>query len=79
MKKLIILIGAWVILIAPLMSQSKPNKESKNKTERIDILMKHCFENGMYNGTVLVSEKGKVIYKNAFGYAHPVTRKPLNI
>jgi CubicO group peptidase (beta-lactamase class C family) len=32
----------------------------------------------MFNGTILVSEKGSVIYRNSFGYANPVTKEPLN-
>lgn len=77
MKKLATVIFALFILLLPVISQSKSVNETKTKHEEIDILMKHCYENGMFNGTILVSENGKVIYRNAFGYANLGTKEQL--
>src|SRR3712207_7516248 len=43
---------------------------AQGKAEKIDELMSlyHCF--GLFNGSVLVAENGKVIYKKGFGLAN---------
>ena len=38
--------------------------------EKIDSILTHYFEKGMFNGSVLVSKNGKTIYENGFGYAN---------
>ncbi|CAI2768169.1 serine hydrolase [Flavobacterium collinsii] len=53
------------------------NAEAQNKAAAIDNLMKHCSANGIFNGTILVSEDGKVIYKKAFGYLNNETKQKL--
>ncbi len=40
-----------------------------DKINRIDVLINKYAEEGNFNGSVLVSEKGKVIYKKGFGLA----------
>jgi CubicO group peptidase (beta-lactamase class C family) len=42
----------------------------QTRPERIDALMKLYQEYGQFDGTVLVAEKGKVIYKKGFGLAN---------
>ncbi|MBI9054499.1 MAG: beta-lactamase family protein [Bacteroidales bacterium] len=39
-------------------------------TERIDSVINNHFENGEFNGSALVTENGKAIYKNGFGYSN---------
>jgi CubicO group peptidase (beta-lactamase class C family) len=39
--------------------------------------MTYCYENNMFNGTILIANKGKVIYKNYFGYSDMTTMEPL--
>jgi CubicO group peptidase (beta-lactamase class C family) len=41
-----------------------------NKTDQIARLMEKYAEYGLFNGSVLVAEKGKVIYKKGFGWAN---------
>jgi CubicO group peptidase (beta-lactamase class C family) len=41
----------------------------ESDTKKIDQLIRAYHENGEFNGCVLVAQKGKVIYKKAFGYA----------
>lgn len=42
----------------------------QSKVEQIDKLMSKYQEYGKFNGTVLVADKGKVIYKKGFGFAN---------
>ncbi len=43
---------------------------AQTKIEKIDELIQSYIKNGSFNGALLVAEKGMVIYKKAFGYAH---------
>ncbi|MES2409858.1 MAG: serine hydrolase [Bacteroidota bacterium] len=43
---------------------------AQSKAEKIDQLMSKYAEYGQFNGTVLVAEQGKVIYKKGFGMAN---------
>jgi CubicO group peptidase (beta-lactamase class C family) len=43
---------------------------TEEKTAEIDALMAKYHEYGQFNGSVLVAEKGTVIYKKGFGYAN---------
>ena len=42
----------------------------ENSVEKIDEVIKTLYENEQFSGAVLVSVKGEVIYKKAFGYAN---------
>lgn len=48
------------------------------KNQKLDSLFKKLVENKEFNGNVLISEKGKIIYKNSFGYANEMTKEKLN-
>lgn len=39
------------------------------KAAHIDSFFTRYYKNGLFNGAVLFAEKGRIIYKNAFGYA----------
>ncbi len=43
---------------------------AQTKSDKIDKLMSQYSEYGQFNGSVLVAEKGKVIYKKGFGMAN---------
>ncbi len=58
---MIILIGNMTIGLMGVPAQ--------NKAGKIDRLITAYYQNGVFNGVVLVSEKGKVIYKKTFGVA----------
>lgn len=47
------------------------------KIKRIDSVLTYLHQYHLFNGTVLIGEKGKVLYKKAFGIAHPQTQQPL--
>jgi CubicO group peptidase (beta-lactamase class C family) len=69
MKKVIILFTSLLFILPSIFSQSAVG-ETQAKSKKIDALMKHCHEFGMFNGAILVSEKGNIIYRNAFGDAN---------
>ena len=52
----------------PLQAQSTNVNQSNSKADQIDSLMQQNFKDENFNGTILVSQQGKPIYKNAFGY-----------
>lgn len=62
MKKLLILV---LFLISAAMQMN-----GQSKKQRIDSLMRSYHRFNMFDGAVLVAENGKVIYKNAFGFAN---------
>ena len=69
---------AGILFILCILSTSCVEKEHL-KAKRIDTLMTYCFENGLFNGTILVSNKGKVIYEKAFGYSNIQSKELLTL
>jgi len=73
-KGLFIFLSALLLLYSPFgcsYFQKDPElKFSLDKVEEIDRVIKALYENGQFSGVVLVSVKGKVIYRNAVGYAN---------
>ena len=57
------------IFILFLLGCSTDNS-SRDKVSKIDELMTTVYENGQFNGSVLVAENGKVIYNKGFGLAN---------
>jgi CubicO group peptidase (beta-lactamase class C family) len=52
-------------------------QEQEQKAAKIDSLTKFYHEQGVFSGTVLVAEAGKVIYQEGFGYANVETKERL--
>jgi CubicO group peptidase (beta-lactamase class C family) len=52
------------LFVALLACKSNPGK---NKTEKIDYLIQQAFEDKEFIGSILVADKGQVIYKQSFG------------
>jgi CubicO group peptidase (beta-lactamase class C family) len=65
MMKLSIIRLLIFLFIAVSLSTGLANEHA----EKIDDLMQTYFNNGQFNGSILVSEGGKVIYKKGFGLA----------
>lgn len=42
---------------------------AQSKFQKVDSLITYCYENGLFNGTILLAENQNVFYKKAFGYA----------
>jgi len=51
--------------------------QQSKKLERIDSVLNYLHQRQLFNGTVLIGEKGKVLYRKAFGIANPQTLEPL--
>ena len=59
-----------LILLASAALLSLPQAFAADKAEQIDQLMRKYHEYGQFNGTVLVAEGGKVIFKQGYGMAN---------
>jgi CubicO group peptidase (beta-lactamase class C family) len=61
-----------IVLILSLFYLPKVQNKllAQDKAAKIDELMKKYHEYGQFNGSVLVAEKGKVIYKKGIGFAN---------
>lgn len=46
---------------------------------KIDSFFQSRYERGLFNGTVLFAQSGRVVYKNAFGFANFKTKDSLHI
>ena len=68
MKKLL-----FLLFLVPFISHAQPS----NKIARIDSVLTYLHQRQLFNGTVLIGEKGKVLYKKALGIADPKTQGPL--
>jgi CubicO group peptidase (beta-lactamase class C family) len=51
---------------------------TQNRIQKIDSLLTASYKSDLFNGSVLIAEKGKVIYKKSFGYSNESTREKLN-
>jgi len=69
MKKIIFTIAILNFLTS--FGQSK-------KIQNLDVLMKSSNENGIFNGNVIVSQNGKIIYQNEIGFTNYTKSKKLN-
>lgn len=52
------------------LDQTLQSSSSSNKVKAIDTLVRAFAEFGEFNGAILVSNQGKVVYKKGFGYAN---------
>lgn len=66
MKKTLLHILPVIIILA---CHNSDNDSKSGIANRIDSLMNYSYENGVFNGTVLVSQNNEIIYRNSFGYA----------
>lgn len=66
-----------IFLTFTILLTSLPHAVAQNKTAELDKLMNQAHASGVFNGTVLVAENGKVIYRKAFGYANKETKQLL--
>ena len=71
MKKILL------VLLPLIISSFVSPGQLKEKTNRIDSVLTYMYQQELFNGTVLVGEKGKVIYKKAFGSSDIHSNVPL--
>ncbi|ULQ52360.1 serine hydrolase [Flavihumibacter fluvii] len=74
MRKYLLLLVAHAITIFAL---AQPATFSSFQAGKLDSTLTYLYNTGRFNGTVLYAEKGKVVYKKAFGVADFRTGEPL--
>lgn len=70
-KKIITLLNLVILVNLSVQGQSK-------KLENLDLLMISANEIGIFNGNIIVSEKGKIIYQKELGFTDYSKSKKLN-
>ena len=78
MKKFSSLLIIFFILIVLPFTLQRCDFSKNEKTAKIEQLIDYCYNNGIFNGTILVAEHGKVIYNKAKGFANFETKERLN-
>ena len=69
MKKFFVLVAFTFWFTLGIDAQAPVAEKVISKTEQLQSLMDHCDQNGLFNGSILVADKGKVIFRDAFGYS----------
>ncbi|CAM3087510.1 serine hydrolase [Flavobacterium frigoris] len=77
MKKTIRYSLVKVLFLSVLIQLTTTSIVAQNKAAELDKLMNRAHATGVFNGTVLVAENGKVIYRKAFGYANKELKQQL--
>ncbi|WP_404985801.1 serine hydrolase domain-containing protein [Chryseobacterium sp. M5] len=54
------------------------NAQEKTKADKLDSLFTKNYEDKIFNGNVLIAEKGKIIFQKSFGVADYDTKRLLN-
>jgi len=67
------------VMFFSLLSNFSCTEKANIKGQRISEFMNYCYENNMFNGSVLVAVNSKVIYKNALGFKNLETSEPLKL
>jgi len=57
----------------------KTSESDIRKIAFIDSLVSSFYKKGGFNGTILVAEKGKILYEGAFGYSNLKTKDTLRV
>lgn len=73
--KIILFLIAFIILLYVTQCANPEN----DKAKKVDQFITACFGKNIFNGTILVAENGKTIYKNALGYLDFETKEKLQI
>ena len=67
----------WVFSISEGRSEIALIQGQEQKAAKINSLIEFYYDQGIFSGTVLVAEAGKVIYQKGFGYANVDTKERL--
>lgn len=78
MKKAILTIYLCLSLLnlSAIAQAKKPSSNQNSKTKKINRLIESYAANRLFNGSVLIEEKGKVIFKKGFGLANMEWKMP---
>lgn len=77
---LLILIIGFVCLISCEKNTeiAKAEPVINEKTLKLDTLYSELFNNGSFNGSVLIAENGKIIFEKSYGFADEQTNRKIN-
>ena len=53
--------------------------KANEKEQKLSVLFKNKVKKAGFNASVLIAQRGQIIYKNAFGYANYKTKEPLKV
>ncbi|OJJ19254.1 hypothetical protein BKI52_20800 [marine bacterium AO1-C] len=67
----------WLVL-SGLSTVLAQNDQPKNKAQEIEKVLNLFHKQGKFNGTALIVEGGKVLYKGSFGFESAHTKKAIN-
>jgi len=56
----------------------KTKLTSSNRTSKFDTLYTNLYNKGAFNGSVLIAEKGNIIFEKSYGLANEQTKEKLN-
>lgn len=68
--------AAAVLLAGPILLGSPARLPAQTPAAKIDALVRSYVDQGRFNGSVLVAQHGKVIYRKGFGWANAEWRVP---
>jgi CubicO group peptidase (beta-lactamase class C family) len=69
----------WLNIQAPAMEDIHARPASVDAAMKLDSLFQIYASKRGFNGNVLISQNGEVIYKHSFGYSDLKTKMPLNL
>ena len=78
MKNALVIFIMLFLGTSSILSQSSTLTDTITEAAKIDKLMQYSYENGLFNGVILVSQNGNTIYKKALGYADKDNDRKLN-
>ncbi len=67
-----------IVITGIVLSSCINNQKVSEKSKQIDDLVNYCYENNMFNGAILVTHNGNLLYKNALGIEDFTTGKKLS-
>ena len=70
-------ITSILLLLFISLTLNAQSNDTTTKHDNIDVLMQHCYDNGLFNGTIMVTQNGETIYKNALGFADKAANRAL--
>jgi len=79
MKKHVLLLIFSISIMISCGSVDKKGKIYNTKAVQLNSLFNDLFEQGRFNGNVLIAEKGKVIFEKSFGLANEQTKQKLDL
>lgn len=67
----------WSLLLALPLTMSA-REDAQKKAALTDSMISSLYKEGLFNGNVLIAEKGQVIFSKSYGYADETSKRMLN-